>query len=141
MINSNEQEDRKAERKKQDEHARAVSAARKHDREEELRRLHLLATEVGLLMGGKARSAAAGNAWMIVDLSANHELSFYREGDQINIRGRVNGVSYALNVSPRLAPADIVKAINRKSAAKISESEIWSARVGKRNSLPAVAGG
>jgi hypothetical protein len=92
-------------------------------------------------MGGKARSAAAGNAWMIVDLSANHELSFYREGDQINIRGRVNGVSYALNVSPRLAPADIVKAINRKSAAKISESEIWSARVGKRNSLPAVAGG
>ena len=51
MINSNEQEDRKAERKKQDEHARAVSAARKHDREEELTRLHLLATEVGLLMG------------------------------------------------------------------------------------------
>jgi hypothetical protein len=141
MINSNEQEDRKAERKKQDEHARAVSAARKHDREEELRRLHLLATEVGLLMGGKARSAAAGNAWMIVDLSANHELSFYREGDQINIRGRVNGFSYVLNVSPRLALADIVKAINRKSAAKISESEIWSARVGKRNSLPAVAGG
>ena len=141
MINSNEQEDRKAERKKQYEHSRAVSAARKHDREGELRTLHLLATEVGLLMGGKARSAAAGNAWMIVDLSANHELSFYREGDQINIRGRVNGVSYALNVSPRLAPADIVKAINRKSAAKISESEIWSARVGKRNSLSAVAGG
>jgi hypothetical protein len=141
MINSNEQEDRKAERKKQDEHARAVSAARKHDREEELTRLHLLATEVGLLMGGKARSAAAGNAWMIVDLSANHELSFYREGDQINVRGRVNGVSYALNVSPRLAPADIVKVINRKSAQKISESEIWSARVGKRNSLPTVAGG
>ena len=141
MINSNEQEDRKAERKKQYEHSQAVSAARKHDREGELRTLHLLATEVGLLMGGKARSAAAGNAWMIVDISANHELSFYREGDQINIRGRVNGVSYALNVSPRLAPADIVKAINRKSAAKISESEIWSARVGKRNSLPAVAGG
>ena len=141
MINSNEQEDRKAARKKQEEHARAVSAARKHDREEELRRLHLLATEVGLLMRGKARSAAAGNAWMIVDLSANHELSFYREGDQINVRGRVNGVSYALNVSPRLAPADIVKVINRKSAQKISESEIWSARVGKRNSLPAVAGG
>jgi hypothetical protein len=141
MINSNEQEDRKAERKKRDEHSRAVSAARKHDREEELRRLHLLATEVGGVMGGKARAAAAGNAWMIVDLSANHELSFYREGDQINIRGRVNGVSYALNVSPRLAPAYIVKAINRKSAAKISESEIWSARVGERNSLPAVVGG
>jgi hypothetical protein len=70
MINSNEQEDRKATRKKQDERARAVSAGRKHDREEELRKLHLIATEVGLLMGGKARSAAAGNAWMIVDLSA-----------------------------------------------------------------------
>ena len=119
MVNSNEKEDRKAARKKQEEHARAVSAARKHDREEELRKLHLLATEVGLLMGGKARSAAAGNAWMIVDLSANHELSFYREGDQINIAGRVNGVSYALNVSPRLAPADIVRAIKRKSGIQV----------------------
>ncbi len=117
MINSNVQENRKAARKKQEEHDRAVSVARKHGREEELRKLHLLATEVGLLMEGKARSAAAGNAWMIVDLSANHELSFYREGDRINITGRVNGVSYTLNVSPRLAPADIVKAINRKSAA------------------------
>jgi hypothetical protein len=54
---------------------------------------------------------------MFVDLSENHELSFYREGDQINIRERVNGVSYALIVSPRLPPADIVKAISRKSAA------------------------
>jgi hypothetical protein len=47
MINSNEQEDRKAARKKQEERARAVSSARKHDREGELRKLHLLATEVG----------------------------------------------------------------------------------------------
>lgn len=68
-------------------------------------------------MGGKVRAAAAGNAWMFVDLGENHQLSFYREGDQIDIRGRVNGVSYALKVSPRLAPADIVKAINKKSAA------------------------
>jgi len=59
MINSNEQEDRKAARKKQEERAHAVSAARKHDREEELRTLHLLATEVGLLMGGKARRLRA----------------------------------------------------------------------------------
>jgi hypothetical protein len=116
MINSSEQEDRKAERK-QEESARAVSAARKRNREEELRQLHLLATEVGVLLGGTTRSAAAGNAWMFVDLGENHELSFYREGDLINIRGRVNGVSYAVNVSPRLPPADIVKAINRKSAA------------------------
>jgi hypothetical protein len=114
MINSNE-EDRKAERKKQEERTRSVSEARKRNREEELRKLHLLATEVAVLMGGKARAAAAGDAWMLVDLSENHELSFYREGDQINIRGRVNGVSYALNVAPRLAAADIVKAINRKS--------------------------
>ena len=27
--------------------------------------------------------AAAGNAWMFVDLGENHELSFYREGDLI----------------------------------------------------------
>ena len=117
MINSSEQEDRKAQRKKQEERARAVSEARKRNREEELRKLHLLATEVAVLMGGKARAAAAGNAWMFVDLSEKHELSFYREGDQINIRGRVNGVSYALNVSQLLPPADIVKAISRKSAA------------------------
>lgn len=117
MINSSEQEDRKAKRKKQEESARDVFAARKRNREEELRQLHLLATEVGVLLGGTTRSAAAGKAWMFVDLGENHELSFYREGDLINIRGRINGVSYAVDVSPRFAPADIVKAIKRKSAA------------------------
>ena len=116
-MNSSEEQDRKAERKKQEERARTVSAARKQRREEELKKLHLLATEVAVLMGGKVRSATAGNAWMFVDLGDNHQLSFYREGDQIDIRGRVNGASYALNVSPRLAPADIAKAINRKAAA------------------------
>jgi hypothetical protein len=117
MINYSKQEDRKAELKKQEEHARAVSAARKRNREEELRYLHLLATEVGALLGGKTRSSAAANAWMLVDVGENHELSFYHQGDLINIRGRVNGMSYALNVSPQLAPADIAKAISRKSAA------------------------
>jgi hypothetical protein len=117
MINSSEQEVRKAERKKQEEHARAVSAARKRKREGELRHLHLLATEVGVLLGGKTRSSAAANAWMFVDLGENHELSFYHQGDLINIRGRVDGLSYALNVSPHLPPGDIVKAIKRKSAA------------------------
>ena len=117
MINSSPQEDRKAERKKQEERARAVSAARIRTREEELRQLSLLATEIAVLLGGKMRSASAGNAWMFVDLGEDHELSFYREGDLINVRGRVNGLSYALNVSPRLPPADIAKAISRKSAA------------------------
>jgi len=51
MMNSNELKDRQAERKKQEERARAISAARKRNREEELRQLHLLATEVGVLMG------------------------------------------------------------------------------------------
>jgi hypothetical protein len=54
---------------------------------------------------------------MFVDLGENHELSFYHQGDLINIRGRVDGLSYTLNASPHLPPADIVKAINRKSAA------------------------
>jgi len=117
MINSSKEEVRNAGRKKQEEHFRAVSAARKQHREGELRHLHLLVTEVGVLLGGKTRSSVAANAWMFVDLGENHELSFYREGDLINIRGRVHGVSYALNVSPSLAPADIVKAISRKSAA------------------------
>ncbi len=114
MINSSEQQDRKAERKKQEDRARAVSAARKRTREEELKQLHLLATEVAGLIGGQARAAAAGNAWMFVDVSDNHELSFYREAGQISIRGRANGVPYALTVLPRLPAADIVKAIKRK---------------------------
>ena len=109
-------EDRQAERKKQEEHVRAVSATRKRNREEELRHLHLLATEVGVLLGGKTRSSAAANAWMFVDLGEHHELSFYHQGDLINIRGRVDGLSYTLNVSPHLPSADIVKAIKRKSA-------------------------
>ena len=109
-------EDRQAERKKQAEHARAISATRKRNREEELRHLHLLATEVGVLLGGKTRSSAMADAWMFVDLGENHELSFYHQGDLINIRGRVDGLSYTLNVSPHLPPADIVKVINRKSA-------------------------
>ena len=117
MINSSQQEDRKAERKKQEEHARAVSAARKRNREEEVRQLYSLATEVAVLLGGKTRSPDAGNAWMFVDLGEDHELSFYREGDLINIRGRVNGLSYALNVSHLLPPTNIAKAISKKSAA------------------------
>ncbi len=89
--------------------------ARKRTREDELSRLYLLATEVAVLMGGAARVPAAGNAWMFIDVDGDHELSFYREGEQINIRGRIKGVAYALDVSRRLAPADIVKAIKRKS--------------------------
>jgi hypothetical protein len=117
MINSSKDEDRKAERKKQEEHTRAISAARKRNREEELKHLHMLATEVGVLLRGKTRSSAVADAWMVVDVGEDHELSFYHQGDLINIRGRVNGVSYALNLSPQLSPADIVKAISRKSAA------------------------
>jgi hypothetical protein len=117
-------EDRKAERKKEEEHAHAVSATRKRNREEELRHLHLQATEVGVLLGGKTRSSAAGDAWMFVDLGENHELSFYHEGALINIRGRVDGLSYTLNVLPHLSPADIVKAINRKWVSSTSLDQI-----------------
>lgn len=101
-------EDRKANRKKQEEHIRALSATRKRNREEELKHLHLLATEVGVLLGGKTRSSTAADAWMFVDLGENHELSFYHQGDLINIRGRVDGLSYTLNVLAHLPPADIV---------------------------------
>ena len=114
MIETTEQQERKAERRKQEERAREASAARKRNRAEELRQLHVLATEVAGLMGGEARAVVAGNAWAFVDVSQSHQLSFYREGDQINVRGRVNGVPYAFDVSPRVAPADILEAINRK---------------------------
>ena len=109
-----EQQDRRAERKKQEERSRAVVAARKRVREEQLRQLHLLASEVAALIRGTVRAPVAGNAWMFVDLSESHELSFYREGDQINIRGRVDGERYALNVSPHVSSADVVKAINKR---------------------------
>ena len=109
-----EQQARRAERKKREERGRAVVAARKRIREEQLKQLHLLASEVAILMGGNARALVAGNAWMFVDLNESHELSFYREGDQINIRGRVAGERYALNVSPRVSSADVVKAINKR---------------------------
>ena len=109
-----EQQDRRAaERKKQEERGRAVVAVRKRIREEQLRQLHLLASEVATLIGGTVRAPVEGNAWMFVDLSESHELSFYREGDQISIRARVDGKRYALNVSPRVSSADVVKAINK----------------------------
>ena len=114
-----EQQDRRAERKKQEERGRAVVAARKRIREEQLKQLHLLASEVATLIGGTARAPVAGNAWMFVDLSESHELSFYREGDQINIRGRVDGERYSLNVSSRVSSADVVKAINKSSSHRI----------------------
>jgi len=52
---------------------------------------------------------------MFIDVGENHELSFYRERDQIDIRGNMDGVRYSLILSQRLAPAEIAKAINRKS--------------------------
>ena len=52
---------------------------------------------------------------MFIDVGENHELSFYRERDQIDIRGNMDGVRYSLIVSLRLPPAEIAKAINRKS--------------------------
>jgi hypothetical protein len=116
MINSIEQEDQKAERKKQEERARTASAARKETREKELKALHALATQVAALIGGAARPALEGNAWMFIDVGENHKLSFYRERDQIDIRGNVDGVRYSLILSQRLAPAEIAKAINRKSS-------------------------
>lgn len=90
-------------------------AAQKLSRDEERGQLYLLAAEVAALMGGEARTPAAGDAWMFVDLRKNHEVSFYREGDKINIRGRLDGVRYALDIARGLSPAEIVKAINTKS--------------------------
>ena len=115
MINSIEPQDRKAERKKKEERARTALAARKQTREKELKALHALATQLAALIGGAARPPAEGNAWMFIDVGENHKLSFYRERDQIDIRGNIDGVRYSLIVSQRLAPAEIAKAINRKS--------------------------
>jgi hypothetical protein len=115
MNNSAKLQDRRVARNRQEERARAARAAQKLSRDEERGQLHLLAAEVAALMGGEARTPAAGDAWMFVDLRKNHEVSFYREGDQINIRGRLDGVRYALDIARGLSPAEIVKAINRKS--------------------------
>jgi hypothetical protein len=115
MINSSEQQDRKAERKKQEERARTALAVRKQTREKELKALHALATQVAALIGGAARPAGESDAWMFIDVGEKHKLSFYRERDQIDIRGNVDGMRYALIVPQRTAPAEIAKAINRKS--------------------------
>jgi hypothetical protein len=64
-------EDRKAERKKQEDRARAVSAARKRNREEELRKLHLLATEVAVLMG----EGAVGGCGQCLDICRSQRKS------------------------------------------------------------------
>jgi hypothetical protein len=50
---------------------------------------------------------------MVIDLSEEHELCFYRDGDQIIIRGRDAGKCYELNVSFRLSAMDIVKSIQK----------------------------
>jgi len=66
-------------------------------------------------MGGAVRPAAPGMAWMLIDVGQTHKLSFYREGEQIDIRGDRDGIHYALSVSRRLAPEKIAQAIGRKS--------------------------
>jgi len=113
-----EPKDRRAERKKDEERRRALVAAQNRIREEELRQLHLLASEVAGLIGGNVRSPVAGNAWLFVDLSEGHELSFYREGDQISIGGRDGDHRYALKVSARASSADVVKAIKKSGTHK-----------------------
>ena len=113
-----EQKDRRADRKKAEERRRALVATQNRIREDELRQLHLLASEVAGLIGGTVRSPVAGNAWLFVDLSEGHELSFYREGDQLSIRGRVDDQRYALNVSARASSADVAKAIKKSRTYK-----------------------
>ena len=113
-----EQKDRRAERKKDEERRRTLVAAQSRIREEELSQLHLLASEVAGLIGGTVRSPVARNAWLFVDLCEGHELSFYREVDQISIRGRVDDQRYALNVSARASSADVVKAIKKSRTHK-----------------------
>ena len=113
-----EQKDRQAGRKKDEERRRTLVAAQNRIREEELRQLHVLASEVAGLIGGTVRSPVAGNAWLFVDLGEGQELSFYREGDQISITGRVDDQRYALNVSARASSGDVVKAIKKSRTHK-----------------------
>ena len=72
-----------------------------------------MASEIAPLVGGVARAASVNHSWIFIDLSEEHELSFYRDGDQIIIRGRDAGKCYELNVSPRLSAMDIVKSIQK----------------------------
>ncbi|MGO9058056.1 MAG: hypothetical protein ACLQU2_11835 [Candidatus Binataceae bacterium] len=62
-----------------------------------------MASEIAPLIGGIARAASDNHSWIFIDLSEEHELSFYRDGDQIMIRGRDAGKCYELNVSPSLS--------------------------------------
>ena len=104
---------RRAERIKGERLAKDRAEARKRTRAEELRRLQILASEIAPLIGGIARTPAVNHSWIFIDLSEEHELSFYRDRDLIMIRGRDAGKCYELNVSPRLSAMDIVKRIQK----------------------------
>jgi len=103
---------RRAERIKGERLAEDRAEARKRTRREEIRRLQILASEIAPLIGG-TRAASDNHSWIFIDLSEQHELSFYRDGDQIMIRGHDAGKWYELNVSPRLSAMDIVKSIQK----------------------------
>jgi len=104
---------RRAERIKGEQLAKDRAKARKRTRGEEIRRLQILASEIAPLIGGIARAASDNHSWIFIDLSEEHELSFYRDGGQIMIRGRDAGKCYELNVSPHLSAMDIVKSIRK----------------------------
>ena len=104
---------RRPEHSKGEQLAKDRAEGRKRTRAEELRRLQILASEIAPLIGGIARPTSDNHSWIFIDLSEEHELSFYRDGDQIMIRGRDAGKCYELNVSPRLSAMDIVKSIQK----------------------------
>jgi hypothetical protein len=93
--------------------AKDRTEARKRTRGEEIRRLQVLASEIAPLIGGMVRAASDNHSWIFIDFSEEHEMSFYRDGDQIMIRGRDAGKCYELNVSSRLSAMDIVKRIQK----------------------------
>jgi ferredoxin len=117
MINSNEQKDRKEERKKQEERAPRRYGGPEAKQGRGTQQVTSARNRGGRMVGGKGAVGGCGQCMDVCRSRRKSPIELYREGDQINIRGRVNGVSYALDVSPRLPPADIVKAINRKAAA------------------------
>jgi hypothetical protein len=104
---------RRAERIKGEQLTKDRAEARKRTRGAEIRRLQILASEIAPLIGGIVRAASDNHSWIFIDLSGEHELSFYRDGDQIMIPGRDAGKCYEVNVSPRLSAMDIVKSIQK----------------------------
>ena len=107
---------------KQERNIAAMRMAREAAREQQLVQLYALACQIAELSGGKVQPTEPSHAWKVVQLNESHQISLYREGDLINIRGREGAKKYELNVSCRLQPTEVIKSIQKTSKTELKRA-------------------